>query len=150
MDRTCGFDFQLAVQRDRILPFQGKGAFHAAARGTYKSRENPVVLGEINSRSKSLIHKAEINHRIEPKLRVDLIAFLRNHQEFLDQCEVDASAFARDVYENGAKFSESKCREYLRMLDPNLEVFERIKGVPERKYIELLESAEYAGRMSST
>lgn len=99
---------------------------------------------------KSLIHKAEINHRIEPKLRVDLIAFLRNHQEFLDQCEVDASAFARDVYENGAKFSESKCREYLRMLDPNLEVFERIKGVPERKYIELLESAEYAGRMSST
>lgn len=123
------------------------GFYRSRAKELFMLRQEVLVKTERSRTSwlksiqdqNSLLHRAETNNQIGPELRATLIRFLTDHKEFLDQCEADASAFAKDVHENGAKFSEGKCREYLRILDPNLEVFERTKGVPERKYIELLE-----------
>lgn len=145
----------LAVSAFSFL-FNVIGFYRSRAKDLFSLRQEVLTKAEKTRSSwarsiqnnKSLIHKAEVNNRLEPELRSMLINFLGSHQEFLEQCEADASAFAMDVHENGAKFTESKCREYLRMLDPNLEVFERTEGVAERKYIELMERAEAAGRMS--
>ncbi|RON72301.1 hypothetical protein BK671_00145 [Pseudomonas fluorescens] len=146
----------LAVSGFSFL-FNVIGFYRSRAKDLFSLRQEVLTKAEKTrscwarsiQNNKSLIHKAEVNNRLEPELRAMLINFLGSHQEFLEQCDADASAFAKDVYENGAKFTESKCREYLRMLDPNLEVFERTGGVAERKYIELMERAEAAGRMSS-
>ncbi|QAY83362.1 hypothetical protein [Pseudomonas arsenicoxydans] len=145
----------LAVSAFSFL-FNVIGFYRSRAKDLFSLRQEVLTKAEKTRSSwarsiqnnKSLIHKAEVNNRLEPELQAMLINFLGSHQEFLEQCEADASAFAKDVYENGAKFTESKCREYLRMLDPNLEVFERTEGVAERKYIELMERAEAAGRIS--
>lgn len=145
----------LAVSAFSFL-FNVIGFYRSRAKDLFSLRQEVLTKAEKTRSSwarsiqnnNSLIHKAEVNNRLEPELQAMLINFLGSHQEFLKQCEADASAFAKDVYENGAKFTESKCREYLRMLDPNLEVFERTEGVAERKYIELMERAEAAGRIS--
>ncbi len=145
----------LAVSAFSFL-FNVIGFYRSRAKDLFSLRQEVLIKAEKTRSSwarsiqnnKSLIHKAETNNRLESELRVILINFLRSHQEFLEQCEADISVFADDVYENGAKFTEGKCREYLRMLEPNLEVFERTDGVAERKYIELMERAEAAGRMS--
>ncbi len=145
----------LAVSAFSFL-FNVIGFYRSTAKDLFSLRQEVLTKAEKTRSSwaksihsnKSLIHKTEVNNRLEPELRAMLINFLESHQEFLEQCAADASAFADDAYKNGTKFTERKCREYLRMLEPNLEVFERTGGVAERKYIDLMERAEADGRMS--
>lgn len=68
-----------------------------------------------------------------------LLDFLADQREHLDMCIRDAVALAEDVQANVDKFDEKKCRYYLRLIEPSLELLARSQGVAERKVSDLLD-----------
>lgn len=94
-------------------------------------RENEAVIKQIQSRfSESL-----------PEVSV-LIEGLRGHQEHLENCIRDAVALAEDIHANVDKFSEKKCRQYLRDIDPSLEKLSRNQGLAKGRFEELITRIE--------
>lgn len=68
-----------------------------------------------------------------------MLEFLQCQREHLALCISDASALADDVQANVEGFSERKCKDYLRLIEPSIEKLTRNRGVSERKMTELLE-----------
>lgn len=68
-----------------------------------------------------------------------LLDFLASQRDHFGLCIRDAVAMAEDVHANVDKFNERKCRDYLRRIEPSIEMLARNQGVAERKVSDLLD-----------
>lgn len=93
----------------------------------------------LNHENDALIHKVQLNSALSPSQRNTALEFLEGHSEHLVICIRDASALADDVQANVEGFSEKKCKEYLRLIEPSIEKLARNRGVSERKVTQLME-----------
>ncbi len=86
----------------------------------------------------SMIQQVTLDSGIESPERASLLDFLADQRDHLDMCIRDAVALADDVRAHVGVFDEKKCREYLRLIEPSLEILARNQGVAERKVSDLL------------
>ncbi|MFI8645912.1 hypothetical protein ACIGJK_14105 [Pseudomonas iridis] len=95
------------------------------------NRENEAVIKQIQSRFSEVLPEVSV-----------LLEGLREHREHLGNCIRDAAALAEDIHANVDKFSEEKCRQYLRSIDPSLEMLSRNQGVTKGRFEELIARLE--------
>lgn len=95
------------------------------------SRENEAVIKQIQSRFSYALPEVSV-----------VIEGLYGHKEHLDMCLRDAAALAKDIHTNVDNFSEKKCRQYLRDIDPSLEMLSRNQGVTKSRFEELIARLE--------
>lgn len=86
----------------------------------------------------SMIQRVTLHSGIEPPERASLLDFLADQRDHLDMCIRDATALADYVRAHVGVSDEKKCREYLRLIEPSLEILARNQGVAERKGSDLL------------
>lgn len=91
--------------------------------------------------NKTLILRLSLNSGLRPELRAIASDYLQDQKEFLAMCIADATAFAENVFANGTKSSEKKCRDDLRLIEVSLEKLRRNQGVSEQKFDELMQQA---------
>lgn len=106
-----------------------------------------VLLNSENARSawyklwhenNSLMQRVTLHLPSGSPETASLLDFLADQRDHLELCIRDAVALAKDVRANVDKFDEKKCREYLRLIEPSLEILARNQGVAERKVSDLL------------
>jgi hypothetical protein len=95
------------------------------------NRENESVLKQVQSRFPTVL----------PEVAV-LLEYLLGQREHFELCLRDAAALAEDIHRNVDKFSEKKCRQYLRDIDPSLEMLSRNQGVTKVRLEELIARME--------
>ncbi|MBI6781615.1 MULTISPECIES: hypothetical protein [Pseudomonas] len=93
----------------------------------------------------TLILRLSLDSGLQPELRAIASDYLKGQKEFLAMCIADATACAENVFANGTKFSEKKCRDDLRLIELSLEKLRRNQGVSERKFDELMQQAAAHG-----
>lgn len=86
----------------------------------------------------SLIQQVNLHSTTDSPKKALLLDYLADHREHLNLCIRDAVAMAEDVHSNVDKFNEKKCRDYLRSIEPNLEILDRNQGVVGRRVSDLL------------
>lgn len=99
------------------------------------NRENESVIKEVQLRFPTDLPEVSL-----------LLDYLLGQREHLKLCLVDASATAEDIHRNVEKFGEKKCREYLREMDPSLEMLSRNQGVTKGRFEELISRMEAKSR----
>lgn len=95
------------------------------------NRENEAIIKQVQSRFPAAAPEAAM-----------LLEFLLGQREHFDLCLRDATALAEDIHSNVDKFSEKKCRRYLRDIDPSLEMLFRNRGVTKGRFEELIARME--------
>ncbi|AQY67415.1 hypothetical protein [Pseudomonas veronii] len=95
------------------------------------NRENESVIKQVQSRFSAAL----------PEVAA-MLEFLLGQREHFDLCLRDAAALAEHIHTNVDKFSEKKCRLYLRDIDPSLEVLSRNRGVIQGRMEELIARME--------
>ncbi|WP_028941628.1 hypothetical protein [Pseudomonas vranovensis] len=103
-----------------------------------KSEQARTGWYQLNRENESLIRRIGSYFRDNRPVAQELLNFLTGQREHLKQCISDAKALADDIHENVDKFSEEKCRIYLRQIDPSLEILARNQGMAEKRFDELL------------
>lgn len=103
-----------------------------------KSEQARSEWRKLNRENESLIR--DLGHRFPtgiPEVAA-LLDFLIGQREHFAICLRDSTALADDVHATVDKFSEKKCRLYLRSIEPSLEMLARNQGVSTRRYDEIL------------
>jgi hypothetical protein len=95
------------------------------------NRENESVIKEVQSRFSAVLPEAAV-----------LLEYLLGQREHFELCLRDAAALAEDIHRNADKFSEKKCRQYLRDIDPSLEMLSRNQGVTKGRFEALIARME--------
>lgn len=99
---------------------------------------------QLNRENESLIKRVKSHFRDRLPVAQELLDFLIGQREYLALCIRDTTALADDIHAKVDKFSEKKCRSYLRDIDPSLEILARNQGVAERRFEELLARIDVA------
>lgn len=95
---------------------------------------------KLNHENGSLIQRVSLRLPSDsPEAALLLLDFLASQRDHFDLCIRDAVAMAEDVRANVDKFNEKKCRYYLRLIEPSIEILARNQGVAERKVSDLLD-----------
>ena len=108
---------------------QARSAWHGL------NRENESVIKEIQRRFPADLPEVAL-----------LLDYLLGQREHLKVCLADAAALAENTHRNADKFSEKKCREHLREIDPSLEMLSRNQGVTQGRFEELISRMEAKSR----
>lgn len=103
-----------------------------------KSEQARSEWHRLNRENESVIKQVQSRFSVDLPEVAALLDFLLGQREHFHLCLSDAAALAKDIHTNVDKFSEKKCRSYLRDIDPSLEVLSRNRGVVQGRMEELM------------